>query len=183
MLGLTWTDVDLGQRVLRVERQVLVRPRAIPGVVRVYLRSTTKSRRVRLVRFDERTEVALRSWKVAQGKERLKFGPAWKTDGGLGHEAPWVVTEADGAVIHPDTLLARWGRLARAAKVPAIPLHGARHSYATLALEAGVRLDVVSHQLGHSSVATTANIYVHVSPAAGAEAAEMMGALLAGTAE
>jgi integrase len=57
---------------------------------------------------------------------------------------------------------------------------GARHSYATLALEAGIRLDVVSHQLGHSSVATTANIYAHVNPAAGADAADRMGALLAG---
>jgi integrase len=48
-----------------------------------------------------------------------------------------------------------------------VPLHGARHSYATLALEAGIRPDVVSDQLGHSIVATTLNIYAHVSPAAG----------------
>jgi hypothetical protein len=29
----------------------------------------------------------------------------------------------------PDTILSRWRRLVKAAKVPAIPLHGARHSY------------------------------------------------------
>ncbi|MDP9330506.1 MAG: tyrosine-type recombinase/integrase [Actinomycetota bacterium] len=59
-------------------------------------------------------------------------------------------------------------------------MHGARHSYATLALEGGVRLDVVSHQLGHANVATTANIYAHVSPAAAAEAAEKIAAIMDG---
>ena len=43
--------------------------------------------------------------------------------------------------------------------------------------------DVVSDQLGHASIATTLDIYGHVSPAAGAEAAEALGALLAGTGE
>jgi integrase len=92
-----------------------------------------------------------------------------------------VVTEPDGAVIHPDSLSGRWERSAKAAGVAVIPLHGARHSYASLAVEAGVRVDVVSNQLGHSSVATTANIYAHVTPAAGAEAADRMEVLLAGT--
>jgi integrase len=98
--------------------------------------------------------------------EHLSFGGAWKTDGGLGQEAPWIVTEPDGAVVNPETLLGRWRRLVKTAKVTPIPLHGARHSYATLALEAGVRLDIVSAQLGHSNVATTATIYAHISEVA-----------------
>jgi len=39
-----------------------------------------------------------------------------------------------------------------------IGLHGARHTYATLALAAGARLDVVSRQLGHASIAITADV-------------------------
>jgi integrase len=34
-----------------------------------------------------------------------------------------------------------------------------RHAFATLALEAGEGLDAVSRALGHTSVATTADIY------------------------
>lgn len=183
LLGLSWEDLSLSERTISVSRQVLVRPRAVSGKRRVYVRGTTKSRRVRLVRFDATTEAWLRRWKAAQGRERLAFGSAWKDDGGVGEARQWVVTEPDGSVIHPETLLGRWARVAREAEVPAIGLHGARHSYATLALEAGVRLDVVSSQLGHSSVATTANIYAHVTPAAGADAAERIGALLAGAGE
>jgi integrase len=83
-------------------------------------------------------------------------------------------------VIHPDTLTSRWRVLARDAGVPVIPLHAARHTHAEIALAAGVRLDVVSRQLGHSSIATTANIYTHDSDAAGMEAAERMGNALEG---
>jgi integrase len=88
------------------------------------------------------------------------------------------VTEADGTVVHPDTLLGRWKRLVKAAGVPAIPLHGARHSYAEIALGAGIRLDVVSRTLGHSSSAFTADQYAHDNDQAAVEAAERLGDVL-----
>jgi integrase len=66
----------------------------------------------------------------------------------------------------------------KAANVTPIGLHGARHSYATLALKAGVRLDLVSRALGHPSIATTANIYSHDSDEAAFQAAERLGGIL-----
>jgi hypothetical protein len=66
-------------------------------------------------------------WKAEQDAERLAFGPPWKRYGGLGVVADWMVTEPDGGVVHPDTLLARWKRLVKAAGVTPIALHGARH--------------------------------------------------------
>jgi integrase len=54
------------------------------------------------------------------------------------------------------------------------------HSYAELALAAGVRLDVVSRQLGHASIATTGNVYTHDSDEAAAEAAELVAWTLGG---
>lgn len=53
-----------------------------------------------------------------------------------------------------------------------------RHSYATLAIAAGVNPRVVSGRLGHATVAITLNIYSHVLPQADAEAAERIAALL-----
>jgi integrase len=143
--------------------QVLLRPRAVQGGRRLYVRQTLKNRRARRVRLDEQTATHLRRWKAEQASERLAFGRAWHVDGGLGVEAPWVVTEPDGTVVHPDTLLGRWQRLVRSAGVPPIPLHGARHSYAEIALSAGVRLDVVSRTLGHSTASFTADQYSHDS--------------------
>jgi integrase len=170
LVGLTWDDIDDDSIV--IARQVLIRPGG--GRDRVYVRETTKSRRVRRVRIDEATAADLRRWKAEQATERLAFGQPWKTHAGLGIEAPWIVTEPDGAVVHPDTLLARWKRLVKVAGVTPIGLHGARHSFAELALSSGARLDVVSRALGHASIATTGNIYTHDSDEAAREAAELV---------
>ena len=156
------------------------RPRAVEGARRLFVRETLKNRRARRVRLDEQTASELRRWRLEQAAERLAFGPPWKTDGGLGVEAAWNVTEADGALVHPDTLLGRWKRLVKMAGVPTIPLHGARHSYAEIALSAGIRLDVVSRTLGHSSSAFTADQYSHDSDAAAAEAAELIARTIEG---
>jgi integrase len=178
LLGLQWDDVS--DNAVQVRRQVLLRPRAVANARRIYVRQTTKGRRARRVRLDEQTAAALRRWKAAQAEERLAFGAAWKADGGLGVDADWIVTEADGGVVHPDTLLGRWRRLVKLAGVPSIPLHGARHSYAEIALAAGVRLDVVSRTLGHASASFTADQYSHDSDAAAAEAAEIVGRAIEG---
>jgi integrase len=174
LLGLRWPDVD--ETTITVARQVLLRPDGRD----LYVRETTKTRRVRRARVDDSVAAALRSWKVEQATERLAFGPAWRTDGGhrLATEGAWVVTEPNGYIVEPDTLRARFQRLARDAGVPVIPLHGARHTYAELALSAGVRLDVVSRQLGHSSISTTAGNYLHDNDEAAAEAAVRIGEIL-----
>ena len=62
----------------------------------------------------------------------------------------------------------------RLAGIPEIPLHGARHSYAELALSSGVRLDVVSRALGHASSSFTADQYSHDSDDAAAKAGELV---------
>jgi integrase len=46
LIGLTWEEVNLEQLVLTVRRQVLVRPRSAWDVQRVYVRETTKTRKV-----------------------------------------------------------------------------------------------------------------------------------------
>lgn len=57
-----------------------------------------------------------------------------------------------------------WKRLLRDAGVSHRPLHQTRHTYATLTLTAGVPVHIVSAVLGHSSPATTLNLYSHYLP-------------------
>jgi hypothetical protein len=60
--------------------------------------------------------------------DRLAFGPAYGYRETPFAGRPWVVTEPDGKVVNPDTLLKRWKALAKAAGVKVIPLHSGRHS-------------------------------------------------------
>ncbi|HJU57513.1 MAG TPA: hypothetical protein VJ774_02125 [Actinomycetota bacterium] len=56
-------------------------------------------------------------WKAEQSSERLAFGAPWRTDGAhrLATEGAWIVTEPNGYILEPDTLLRRWKALVRAA--------------------------------------------------------------------
>jgi integrase len=69
-----------------------------------------------------------------------------------------------GDPLDPPTVSATFGRLVRDAGLPRITLHGARHSFATVALEAGVDVLDVAAMLGHSSRAITQSIYQHTRP-------------------
>ena len=58
--------------------------------------------------------------------------------------------------------------------------HDLRHAFATLMVESGEDLGVVSRILGHADFATTADVYAHLTPAMLDRAAERMDAILSG---
>ncbi len=55
-------------------------------------------------------------------------------------------------------------KLLAAAKLPKIRIHDIRHTYASLLLQAGAPIHYVKEQLGHSSIATTVDLYGHCQP-------------------
>lgn len=59
-----------------------------------------------------------------------------------------------------------------------IKFHGLRHTCATLLLQAGTPIHVVSERLGHSKVSMTMEVYAHVLPDMQQEAVDLFGALL-----
>src|SRR2546430_8359661 len=60
----------------------------------------------------------------------------------------------------PNVIGRRFSRRIRdLACLPAIGLHGLRHTHATLLLEEGVDVKTVSERLGHDSVQTTLELY------------------------
>ena len=63
-----------------------------------------------------------------------------------------------------------WLAILVAAHLPAVRLHAARHTSATLMINSGIDISVVGSVLGHSTIATTADIYGHVSGAVAGDA-------------
>jgi integrase len=62
--------------------------------------------------------------------------------------------------------------------VPRIRLDDLRHTWATLALQAGVDVKMVSERLGHASATITWDIYQHVTPAMQSDGAERVANLM-----
>lgn len=89
-----------------------------------------------------------------------------------------VFTREDGRPLDPSLDNAAWHEALEAAGLPSVKLHAARHSTATLLLEAGVDTKVISAILGHSTVAVT-QAYQHVDLTLAREAMARLGDMLA----
>jgi integrase len=153
VLGLAWDALDLNADRLAVRQTLTVadyRPRlALP--------KTERSRRE--VALDADTVAALREHRKRQLEERLLVGELWENGAEL------VFTDSIGRAVHPQTFSQAFERHVEAAGLRRIPLHGLRHTHATLALQAGVHPKVVSDRLGHYSAAFTLDVYSDSIPA------------------
>ena len=61
----------------------------------------------------------------------------------------------------PRTYRNYYNSLMKKLDIPKLKYHGLRHSFATRCIEAGCDYKTVSVLLGHSSISTTLNLYVH----------------------
>jgi integrase len=162
-LGLIWRDLDIeGGRVAIVRALV-----PIDGQLRETEPKTKRGRR--LIALDAETVAVLKEQAARQLAEQQALGDDWVDSGR-------VFTAENGAQLHPERISALFCRLVCAAALPPIPLHGLRHTYASLALAKGVNAAIVSRRLGHATVAFTLDIYSHVLPQVDAEAAEFIAA-------
>ncbi|MFI7590223.1 tyrosine-type recombinase/integrase [Micromonospora sp. NPDC049359] len=108
------------------------------------------------VALDTDTAKVLTAYKARRAEWQLAAGPAWP-DTGLFFVRP------DGKPWHPNAVTQRFRRLIRKAGLPPIRLHDLRHSAATIALDAGVDIKVLSDQLGHSTTTLTRDTYQSVT--------------------
>lgn len=91
----------------------------------------------------------------AQAAEKLAAGPAYA-------DQALVFADEIGDPLAPEAVSAAFKRHVREAALPRLTIHGLRHTYATIALDAGVDVLYVAELLGHSSPAITREIYQHV---------------------
>jgi hypothetical protein len=125
----------------------------------------------RTISLDTGSVQVLRRWRERQNAERAATHGAWQ-DTGL------VFTREDGNQLHPEHVADTFQCIYQEAGLPPIRLHDLRHTAASLALQAGVPMKVVSEQLGHSSLGITADTYTSVLPAVAQAAAEAVAGIV-----
>ncbi|CAG7845788.1 Transposase from transposon Tn916 [Pseudoclavibacter triregionum] len=164
-LALTWRDIDFERSVIRV-RGTLAR---IDGDLVVTDAKTEKSKR--FIHMSPAAERVFKEVRLRQKEERLKAGSVWVSTN-------FVFTTETGEPCDPRNALRALQAAAKKAGLEGIGLHTLRHSAATVMIENGVPLKIVSEILGHSSVAITGDVYGHVSPEVAADALDALGTAL-----
>lgn len=142
VVGLRWGDIDLDAGVLTVRRVV-----SMAGGTRTETEPTITAQRT--VTIGPRTVEVLRNHRRTSGA----------TDDG----SP-VFEKRGGGELNPESLSITFARLIDRAGVSRLTIGGLRHTHAAMALKGGVNPLVVSKRLGHSTSATTHDMYGHLIP-------------------
>ena len=125
----------------------------------------------RTVALDPGTVDALREHRRRQLAERLLMGAGF-TDHGL------VFCRPDGGPLHPERFSRTFTEQAAKAGLPPIRLHDLRHTWATLALSAGVHPRIAQERMGHSTIGITLGTYSHVTEGMQADAAALVAGMM-----
>jgi integrase len=165
--ALRWCDVDLDERIVRIERSVSATASA--GVVI----KSTKTGRSRVVSLTTQATQALKERRddatraaIEEGRQLGAAELVFTSD--PSGQRPW----------RPEMVTQRWCRLRATIGLRHVRVHDLRHFVATELLTAGIDLRTVANRLGHARTSTTLDIYWGWVPARDRDAADHLGALL-----
>jgi integrase len=153
LLGLRWEDIDFTRERVRV---AMTLHRTAGKTWLEPPKSQTSRRTLPLPPY---ATAILWEWQIAQKGYRDAMRDAWQDTYNL------VFTTEAGQPVRYDTLIRRFRSCIVPAGLPETTrIHDLRHTFATLLLERGVPIRVVSELLGHSSIGITLQTYGHVTP-------------------
>lgn len=148
-LGLQWKDFDKDQATIAVRRQL----KREGG--ELVLSDTKTSRSRRSVNLPERMVMALEAHRIRQTLDIVR-------EGGSLNSVDFIFTSSVGTPLDPRNLNREFHDVCVGAGLGHWHPHELRHSAASLMLAEGVKLQVVSEVLGHSSIRMTADVYGHI---------------------
>ena len=166
VFGLIWKNVDFSKNTIKINT----------NLQKGKLESPKTKYSIRTISVDTDTMQRLKDWKQQQFKYAESLGDLYH------NKLKTVFTGAFGSTVQLDNFRKRiFNRMiAKAGLAESITFHSLRHTHATQLLAKGIDAKTVSKRLGHSSVAFTLQMYVHVLPDVERNAADIMGAIMMG---
>lgn len=171
LAGLRWGDIDFENLIISVQRSLVWKGfRHADGWMLVPPKTERGRRQIAIPQ--SLAELLLRL-KSRQEDYRRRMGSRYEDN-------DFVFTNRRGYPLYPRTFVRSVFKLAlvRAGLPRTIRLYDLRHTCATLLLKSGEHIKVVSERLGHSNIAITLEIYVHILPGMQKGAAIRMESLL-----
>lgn len=166
LLALTWDDINFENNTIRVSKAVSV----VNGqhIIKQPKNNTSN----RIVTLPDTVMKLIKRLKMEQNEKKLSLGDYWEDSGYLftqengklmNYSTPYhtfkdLIVKYNNSILNDDSIPddSKDGLL-----LPNIPLHGLRHTSATLLISEQVDIRTVSARLGHAQTSTTMNIYAH----------------------
>lgn len=139
--GLMWEDIDFEKSILTVRRTVQ--------------RIRTDKHKTRIIADSPKSRTSRRVIPIPRFLMKLLRESR-------SNDNHYVLSNSE-IVIEPRTLQRRFKSILKKADLPSVSYHSLRHAFATNCLQAGFDVKTLSEILGHASVETTLNRYVHTS--------------------
>ena len=162
LLGLKWGDLDFDRKTINVQRQLI----RVPGVGFDFGPPKTKSG-IRTVAIGSAIANTLQDHRERQYFEMQCASDRWQG-------SDLMFTTRVGTPVHWRNFYRSYKKLLVDAGLPDIRFHDLRHTAASLMLNHGVPLLIVSKRLGHARPSITLDIYGHLLPSMQEHAAAVM---------
>ncbi|UAT31461.1 site-specific integrase [Bacillus badius] len=150
LLGLEWGAVDLEAGTISVKQNLVY-----AGGKQIVKETKTKHSQ-RIISLPPEILPELKAFKKEWNKNRLLTADLWE-----GGEHNFVFSAYHGKPLHQHSVKNWWARFIKRHDLRYIRFHDLRHTSATLLLNKGENVKVISSRLGHANVLTTLNIYSH----------------------
>lgn len=148
--AINWDQIDMKNRIIKVQFTVI----DLDGVPTIQAIPKSQSSR-RDIPFGEKFYRILKVERSRQAAYKLQYGPHYNQNN-------LVCCWPDGSLLGPNDIRYFNMFCSDTFGKGEGSFHSLRHTHATMLLEAGEDLEIVSKRLGHSSIAITARTYSHI---------------------
>lgn len=157
LVALEWSDFDFNKNTVSVTKSTS----QVNGKVVTKPPKTESSNRI--ISVPPSVMALVKDCRKEQMEYRLSIGSAWEGDN-------YVFIQWNGKRMYPSTPYGMFKNIIRwhndsieddSQKLPDIPLHGLRHTSATLLISQNIDVRTVAGRLGHAQASTTTDIYSH----------------------
>lgn len=148
--ALTWDKIDLVNNTITVDSNMIQH-----GKGTYELASPKTKASYRTIDIGQTLANELKGKRKSQMENQMRYGHLYD-------KSNFVCTEENGSPVLPNTIKYK-ARLVQDKLHMNFNFHSLRHTHATMLLEAGEKMKVVSERLGHSRISTTMDTYSHVT--------------------
>ena len=157
LIALTWEDINMEKGIVSVTKSTSI----VSG--KPYTKAPKNKSSNRAVSLPASVLQLAKQYRKEQIKYRLSIGSQWDGDN-------YIFIQWNGRQMYPSTpystfkdIINRYNSRTEDSSqfLPDIPLHGLRHTSATLLISQNIDIRTVSGRLGHAQTSTTMNIYSH----------------------